>query len=77
MLSVIILLLTIVLEFYSYAGSPKYSIDCDGWNDYFMSVVILINFLTGEYLLSVDRSYLVFSAWYTGKNVHECSRRGS
>ncbi|WP_237448894.1 ABC transporter permease [Paenibacillus sp. OT2-17] len=46
-LSVMILVLTIVLEFYSYAGSSKYSIDRDGWNDYFMSVVILINFLTG------------------------------
>ncbi|OMF49869.1 ABC transporter permease [Paenibacillus peoriae] len=47
LLSVIILLLTIVLEFYSYSGSPKYSIDRDGWNDYFMSVAILTNFLTG------------------------------
>lgn len=47
LLSVMILVLTIFLEFYSYAGGPKYSIDRDGWNDYFMSVVILINFLTG------------------------------
>ncbi|WOZ38334.1 ABC transporter permease [Paenibacillus polymyxa] len=46
-LSIIILALTIALEFYSYTGSTKYSIDRDGWNDYFMSVVILINFLTG------------------------------
>ncbi|ADO59160.1 hypothetical protein NS115_07960 [Paenibacillus jamilae] len=46
-LSVIILALTIILQLYSYAGSPKYSIDRDGWNDYFMSIVTLINFLTG------------------------------
>ncbi|URJ36274.1 ABC transporter permease [Paenibacillus polymyxa] len=46
-LSIIILALTIALEFYSYTGSSKYSIDRDDWNDYFMSVVILINFLTG------------------------------
>ncbi|AWB43167.1 ABC transporter permease [Paenibacillus sp. CAA11] len=46
-LSVFILAATVFMIFSTYAINPKLSIDRNGWNNYFMSVVILINFLTG------------------------------
>ncbi|MGW9529332.1 ABC transporter permease [Paenibacillus terrae] len=46
-LSVFILIATVFMTFSIYAINPKLSLDRDGWNDYFRSVVILINFLTG------------------------------
>ncbi|MDQ0494785.1 ABC transporter permease [Paenibacillus brasilensis] len=55
-LSVIILVLSVAFISFSYEGSSKYSIDRDGWNAYFMDLVININFLTGYmsyYILTI------------------------
>ncbi|WP_068497781.1 ABC transporter permease [Paenibacillus kribbensis] len=46
-LSVFILIVTVFLNFYTYAVNPKLSLDRDGWNEYFMDLVSIINFLTG------------------------------
>ncbi|MGQ3477185.1 ABC transporter permease [Paenibacillus sp. TY11] len=46
-LSVFILIVTVILNFYTYAVNPKLSLDRDGWNEYFMDLVSSINLITG------------------------------
>ncbi|MGY5484529.1 ABC transporter permease [Paenibacillus sp. ALE2] len=46
-LSVFILIVTVFLTFSTFAVSPKFSLERNGWNDYFMDLVFSINFITG------------------------------
>ncbi|OAZ48775.1 ABC transporter permease [Paenibacillus polymyxa] len=46
-LSVFILIVTVSLTFSTFAVSPKFSLERNGWNDYFMDLVSSINLITG------------------------------
>ncbi|AZH31736.1 ABC transporter permease [Paenibacillus sp. M-152] len=46
-LSVFILIITVSLTFSTFAVSPKFSLERNGWNDYFMDLVSSINLITG------------------------------